>query len=101
MQIVWVEVQLKPGITQDKDRVVGLWEVTLDRDLPEGQAVGAALDLFHTSVAIDVLDDYEITTIDPQTRKPIYEGEDYVQGSGPKGAVELINDTGLDDAPTP
>jgi hypothetical protein len=89
VNVVWVVAELRPGC-EDPDGAVGVWEVTLDRSMEPGTAVGAALDIFHRKVGIGELEDFEISTVDPASREEIYESEVYQQGSCGNGCVELI-----------
>jgi len=46
------------------DEVPGNYLVMVDADLSERDQVSAALDVFHSSVAIECLDDFSISVID-------------------------------------
>jgi hypothetical protein len=92
MNEVWVVATLREGC-EDSDEAAGVWVVTLDKDLEPGMAAGTALDIFHNKVAIAELDDFEISALDPVTRENLFESDDYVQGSGCLGSVDLLADT--------
>jgi hypothetical protein len=100
MKTVWVKVDCRPGC-EDPDGAAGLWQVTLREELPVGHAVGAALDVFHRGVTIGVLDDFDIRVLDPGSRQEICEAEDYKQGSGCDGEVELVGEDGTHLGPSP
>jgi hypothetical protein len=89
---VWVVAQLLEG-REDPDEAAGVWEVNLEQELEAQFAAGAALDVFHSSVAISELEDFEISTLNPQDRAEIFEAAGYVQDSGTKGSVHLIAPT--------
>jgi hypothetical protein len=100
MRIVLVKVGVRDGCIDQED-AVGVWKVELTDDLDPGQAVGAALDVFHSHVAIAELDDYLIETYDPDTHEEICEADDYQTYSKPEGGqIERINGV-IDDAPSP
>ena len=80
MKTVWVKVKIQDGC-EDDDGAVGIWQIELNGDLEPGIAAGAALDVFHESVAIDCLDYYEIVALDPSTHVEIDEADDYKRGS--------------------
>jgi len=46
------------------DEVPGNYLIMVDADLSEQDQVSAALDIFHSSMAIDCLDDFSISVID-------------------------------------
>jgi hypothetical protein len=95
VKVVWLQVELLEG-RDDSDDAAGLWEVELhDEVAEEGIAVGAALDVFHRSVAVSELEDYEITALHPETLVVLSESESYVQGSGPDGEVDRIGDRSI------
>jgi hypothetical protein len=56
--------------------------------LPTLLAAGVALDVLHRTVPISELEDFEISAVDPQTRSPVFESEQYLQDSGGSGSVE-------------
>lgn len=60
--------------SEDVD-VAGVYRVDLDFDAAEHQTLAKrasmALDVFHSSVAIAVLDDFSITVINPQDRTEV------------------------------
>jgi hypothetical protein len=92
LRSVLINVALREGC-EDPDDAVGLWEVELNEDYPPGIAAGAAKDIFHSSVAIETLDDYEIDTLDPETRERIDEDEDYESYSQSQcGKIRRIGD---------
>lgn len=100
MKTVWVKVELLEG-RRDPDGAAGLWEVTLDEDVPkEGHAVGAALDVFHESIGISDLEDFEVSTLNPKDQKFIAQADDYEEGFGPDGVAERIGDTDMDFGPS-
>jgi hypothetical protein len=53
----------------DDCEVPGTYEVAgIDADLPDGHAADAALSSFHTSQAVEVLDDFRFAVLDPETK---------------------------------
>jgi hypothetical protein len=50
--------------------------------LPTLLAAGVALDVLHRTVRISELEDFELSAVDPQTRSPVFESEQYLQDSG-------------------
>jgi hypothetical protein len=89
MNTVWVVAKLRPGC-DDPDEAVGVWEVSLAQSMEPDIAAGAALDIFHGRVAISVLDDFEISTIDPMSQNEIFESEAYKRGSSSHGSIKRI-----------
>jgi hypothetical protein len=97
---VWVNVEYLPQ-GEDPEKAAGLWEVSLLQDMPSGHAAGAARDVFHRRVALGVREDYEIRTLDPDTRVEILEADDYEEGSICDGDVEWIQDAAAAFEPSP
>lgn len=68
-------VQAPTQLNQEDTRVAGLYRVDLHLDAAEGQQLSTrasmALDIFHSSVAVAVLDDFVINVINPQDRRVV------------------------------
>lgn len=77
-------LQARADLDREDVNVAGVYRVDLDFDAAEHQTLAKrasmALDIFHSSVAIAVLDDFCITVINPQDRAEVAqdpEHEDY------------------------
>lgn len=70
---VYIKVEGEPS-HDDDDAVAGAYLVEVDADLSEGDRASAALDAFHESIGIKVLEDFEVTTWDAEG-KEIAQGE--------------------------
>jgi hypothetical protein len=76
---VWVAVSGEPSDSEDQD-VPGIYLVLVDASLSDGEKAGAALDEFHDSIGIEVLDDFAIRVFADDGRR-LEQGEDYVERS--------------------
>lgn len=53
----------KPSSSED-EAVAGEYSVEVNSDLPDDKAASVALDIFHSNIAVDVLDDFEFVVKD-------------------------------------
>lgn len=79
---VLIEVALTAATASDAEdaHVAGTYLIRLDTRLPRKKWASAALDVFHESVAIGVLDDYEFTVRERETNAALEQDplhEDY------------------------
>ncbi|AJW47698.1 MULTISPECIES: hypothetical protein [Ralstonia] len=62
----------------DEDRhVPAVYSVMVATGLSEGSMAAAALDVFHSEIGVDVLDDFEFFVIDPRTGRVLEQDEDH------------------------
>jgi len=82
MKTVTVKVrQVSSVLDSDEDEgVAGRYKVIVYDGVPANHVAGVALDVFHSHVAVDCLDDFEFTVLDG--KKELVESEDYVAYSG-------------------
>lgn len=68
INLVVIATALKPEAELDSDDiwVAGTWDVYLDTKVPSDRLKAAALDGFHTSVAVAHLDDFRFTVQDTE-----------------------------------
>lgn len=76
----------KRRMERDDLGVVGIWSVEVDAGIDPAARAEAALDVFHESVAVDVLDDFEFDVVDPESARVLardFDHESYsLSGSG-------------------
>lgn len=79
---VIVTTELPQGALHQLDQdVAGIYSVSVDSGLSQGIQSGVALDVLHDNLPIKVLDDFNITVIDPVTGMELSEAHDYEHGS--------------------
>ena len=87
MKRIHVHVEEKWPPTEEEDQgVAGVYAVDVPDDMPDDRAAGVALDVFHSNVAIDCLDDFEVYATNAQG-EGIYEPDDYEGYSGSNDGV--------------
>lgn len=69
-------------LQQDDQEVPGAYQVLIYSDLPPQDWADTALDCFHCSIAIDNLEDFEITVVDAETQQILSQRDDYEASSG-------------------
>lgn len=70
---------LVPEETMDKEDcdVPGIYAVKVPSNLVPGIQAGLALDLFHAATPIAMLEDFEITVIEPATKAELEQAPNY------------------------
>jgi hypothetical protein len=65
-RILQVHAEPHGGVPLDEEDadVGGVYQVSVPADLPTSKAAAAALDVFHTKIGIEVLDDFSIFVTD-------------------------------------
>ena len=89
MSVVTVHARQAVKCLSDKqdEGVAGKYRIKITDGVPEGHVAGVALDVFHSSVAVGCLDDFEFAV--RQGRKALVEGDGYVSYSG-EGKGEML-----------
>lgn len=91
-----------PGqMDYDDQDVSGLYRVDLDLEtvigLSMGKCASMALDVFHSSVPVSVLDDFCFVVLTEDTRTPIQQDQDHEDYSASQcGDIEKISDAPLE-----
>ena len=74
-------VQTAKHLDSEEDAdVAGVYQIEINKGVPKRIWAGVALDVFHTNVAVAMLDDFEFTVKDG--RKVLTEPDDYESYSG-------------------
>lgn len=94
-----LHVVVEPAVSEldldeEDQQAPGAYMVLIDDDVPEQDWADVALDVFHGSVAISNLDDFNIMVVDPTTQRELNQRDDYEAYSGKdKGEYdEKLND---------
>lgn len=88
--------QVAKRLTKEEDEgIAGRYQIRVDDDVKLGHVAGVALDVFHTHVAVAMLDDFDFSV--RHGRKVLVEDDDYESYSGEhKGELLWSCSDGLD-----
>lgn len=81
-QLIHIACVPQSELHPDDDEVSGVYQILVDQDISPEKAVSIALDVFHTSIGIRVLDHFEITAHDVTGRLLPNQDEDHEPYSG-------------------
>lgn len=73
---------LSRKLDPDDRSVKGTYGVEVSEDLSNPIAAGVALDMFHSNVAVSVLDDFEFHVVDPVMEVVLHQADEYESYSG-------------------
>jgi hypothetical protein len=74
-------------LDEEDDHVPGVYQVSVDPDVPEEDLADTALDIFHDNIAVEVLDDFDFCVVDPETNELLSQNDDYESYSGTHNGV--------------
>jgi hypothetical protein len=81
--------QLTEDINPQDEEVAGIYYCQVPEDLDDESACSAALDGFHDTIPVKMLDDFEFSVFDPQTKEFLSEADD-AESYAMKGIAKFI-----------
>ena len=85
--------QLTESVDEQDTDVAGRYYCQVPNDIDDKTACSAALDAFHETVAVHVLDDFEFTVFDPTSQEFLEEAED-TEGYTNSGIAKFVEKIG-------